>query len=246
MTTSIYKRTQNFLNKAKLIHNNKYDYSLVEYINAHIKIKIICPIHGTFIQSPRSHKNGSGCPNCSTINQSKRQTSNNKTFINESKIIHNNKYDYSLIEYKQSIKKVKIICPIHGIFKQSPHSHKNGSGCPKCSQENHLGCYNLTTLNRDPQLANNDATLYIIKHNHLYKVGITTLNVFQRFTKSIQVISELNNISLIESFTKEQEILSKYSQFKEKPKNWKYGGYNEFLNITTIQLNQILINYFIH
>lgn len=76
------------------------------------------------------------------------------------------------------------------------------------------------------------------------KIGITTQNTKKRFNLSIKIITELNNIPLIESFTKEQEILSKYFQFKEKPKNWKHGGINEFLNITTEQRNQIIIDYF--
>ena len=56
-------------------------------------------------------------------------------FIEESIKTHGNKYDYSLVEYKNTEEKVKIICPVHGVFEQSPKKHKKGQGCPKCSNE---------------------------------------------------------------------------------------------------------------
>lgn len=53
-------------------------------------------------------------------------------FINQSKTIHKNKYDYSLVTYKASKTNVDIICPIHGIFSQRPNDHLCGKGCPRC------------------------------------------------------------------------------------------------------------------
>jgi len=59
------RRTLNeFINIAKLIHGNKYDYSKVNYINSQTKIEIICPIHGSFWQYPTSHLVGKGCYRC--------------------------------------------------------------------------------------------------------------------------------------------------------------------------------------
>lgn len=59
---------------------------------------------------------------------------NTKFFIDKSNIIHNNKYNYSLVDYINAKSKVKIICNInkHGIFEQEPHSHLSGHGCPRC------------------------------------------------------------------------------------------------------------------
>lgn len=54
-------------------------------------------------------------------------------FIEKANKIHNNKYDYSLVDYKSSIDPVKIICKIHGEFMQLPTNHFNTHGCPKCS-----------------------------------------------------------------------------------------------------------------
>ena len=119
--------TELFILKARKIHGDKYDYSLVDYKNAITKVKIICPIHGEFKQKPTIHLSGRICPTCNTI--SKQPT---EKFILKSKNIHGDKYDYSLVDYKNAITKVKIICPIHGEFKQLPSNHLAYIGCPKC------------------------------------------------------------------------------------------------------------------
>lgn len=111
-------------------HNNKYDYSLTVYINEKTKIKIICPYHSVFEQTPNHHKQGDGCPKCGG---SEKLTT--EKFIERSKKIHYNKYDYSLVEYINSKSKVKLICPKHGVFKQSSDVHIiNKSGCPICNE----------------------------------------------------------------------------------------------------------------
>ena len=126
------KLTRNdFINKANLIHNNKYDYSKVKYVNNSTKVCIICPEHGEFWQTPRSHLIGQGCPLC---NGTFKLT--NQEFIEKANKIHNNKYDYSRVEYVNNCTKVCIICPEHGEFWQTPHHHLNGHGCSKCRNEN--------------------------------------------------------------------------------------------------------------
>lgn len=55
-------------------------------------------------------------------------------FIEEAKKIHGNKYDYSLVEYKNNSTKVKIICPKHGIFEQKPDAHIQNNGCYMCNE----------------------------------------------------------------------------------------------------------------
>ena len=56
-----------FIKKSQTIHSQKYDYQLVDYKNAHIKVKIICPEHGVFEQKPYVHLRGQGCPKCKSI-----------------------------------------------------------------------------------------------------------------------------------------------------------------------------------
>ena len=122
--------TEEFIQKSKQIHGDKYDYSKVDYINAYIKVNIICNIHGKFIQRPNDHLNNkSGCPLCAI----KFKSSSTDKFINKSKKIHNNKYDYSQTNYINSYTKICIICPEHYEFWQSPQSHLLGKGCLLCS-----------------------------------------------------------------------------------------------------------------
>jgi hypothetical protein len=119
-------RFNNFLEKANNVHNNKYDYSKANYVDINTKIIIICPTHGEFSKQPNNHLNGQGCPKCNNL----KDTLND--FIFKANKKHNNKYDYSLVEYFGTLIPISIICPEHGIFKQKPNSHLCGSGCPKC------------------------------------------------------------------------------------------------------------------
>lgn len=119
-----------FIEKAKKIHGNKYDYSKVEYINGRTKVKIICPEHGEFEQRPANHIVGAGCPKCHPL----KQPLTIEQFIEKSNIIHNFKYDYSKSIYINSSIKIEIICNKHGAFLQTPQNHLSGAGCPKCNQ----------------------------------------------------------------------------------------------------------------
>ncbi len=120
--------TQEFIEKAKIIHGDKYDYSKVNYVNTNTKVCIICPVHGEFMQSPNSHLRGAGCPFCS--GNIKRSAS---IFIEKALKIHGDKFDYSKVNYVNTNTKVCIICPIHGEFWQTPKVHLNGVGCAKCA-----------------------------------------------------------------------------------------------------------------
>lgn len=67
---------QEFIEKARLVHKNKYDYSLVEYVKSSEKVKIICPIHDVFLQKANNHIQGGGCPSCGTIDREKSKSVN--------------------------------------------------------------------------------------------------------------------------------------------------------------------------
>lgn len=120
--------TIEFIKNAKIIHGDKYDYSLVKYENRSKNIKIICPEHGVFEQMPYVHLRGSICYKCFA----KNKCESTEDFIIRSKKIHYDKYDYSLVDYKNVTSNVKIICPKHGIFLQTPSSHLRGYGCQIC------------------------------------------------------------------------------------------------------------------
>lgn len=131
MAITHIKTLQQFIIDANIVHNNTYDYSLVEYKNNKTKIKIICKIHGVFEQTPGHHTRGSGCCLCTNPHRIPLTT---EQFIIKANIKHNNKFDYSLCDYKNDLHKIKIICPLHGLFEQSPSSHLRGvGGCKICT-----------------------------------------------------------------------------------------------------------------
>jgi len=117
----------------ELIHNISYDYSLVEYVNNTTPVKIICKTHGVFEQEPKLHLRGNGCRACSYQIRGMNCRNTLDGFINKAKLVHNNKYDYSLVNYVNNRINIEILCKHHGIFKQLPNHHVNGSGCPTCS-----------------------------------------------------------------------------------------------------------------
>lgn len=118
---------EEFIEKAKKVHGDKYDYSKVEYKGNKTPVCIICPKHGEFWQKPNAHLNGEGCKKCYGNDALTREE-----FIKRAKEVHGDKYDYSKVEYKGARKKITIICPEHGEFKQLPFDHLGGHGCQKC------------------------------------------------------------------------------------------------------------------
>lgn len=130
---NITKSSKTFTRESNIVHKNKYSYKLASYKNSHSKLKILCPIHGIFKQTPANHLNGHGCPKCKAVNTGNIKRKSKLQFIKEAKRVHDGKYNYNLICYTNGhYDKIKISCPIHGIFKQTPHHHLNGRGCPKC------------------------------------------------------------------------------------------------------------------
>lgn len=127
--------TEEFVQKAKEKHNGKYDYSRVEYKDSKEKVCIICKEdgHGEFYQRPNDHIRGCGCPMCKSIAVGDRRRSSTEKFIRTVSELHNGKYDYSKVKYKNNTTRVCIICPTHGEFYQTPNSHLNGNGCSKCA-----------------------------------------------------------------------------------------------------------------
>lgn len=123
--------TEEFIERAKAVHGDKYDYSRVNYVDRNkTKVEIICPAHGSFWQLPGNHLAGKGCLKCSG-----RYQPTTEEFIERANQIHNSKYDYSKVDYKNAKTKVEIICPEHGSFWQTPYCHTvREQGCPICAR----------------------------------------------------------------------------------------------------------------
>ena len=142
------KKHNNFMKKGdeqlrNFIKNKWGDlYSLDKFVykGDREKVTLICPIHGDFSMTVNNLKNSNGCHKCTKENIYLMKYSgetNEDVFIEESKKIHGEKYDYSKVKYKHQHQKVCIICPEHGEFYQKPNNHLNGNGCPKCGQQYH-------------------------------------------------------------------------------------------------------------
>lgn len=118
---------QEFLRRATTRFNGKYDYSKVEWKGYKRKVCIICPEHGEVWQTPYLHLRTQGCLKCSGSYMDQ------DFFIEKATAIHNGKYDYSKVEYKNSKDPVCIVCPVHGEFWQKPNDHLMQHGCPVCN-----------------------------------------------------------------------------------------------------------------
>ena len=123
--------TEEFKKKAFEIHGDKYDYSDVEYTKKGTKVIIKCKIHGEFLQTPDCHLMGHGCQKCGIEKCKNALFSNLDEFIDKALLKHGDIYDYSEVEYVNSMDSVSIICKIHGEFLQTPNSHLQGQGCSK-------------------------------------------------------------------------------------------------------------------
>jgi hypothetical protein len=112
----------------KELYNNNYEYISIDRTLSKSKLIIKCQIHGIFKKDMYDHlKRHQGCSLCS-----KPSKLTQEMFINKSNEIHNNKYDYSISEYKNRTSKIKIKCIEHGIFEQLAGNHLQGQGCNKC------------------------------------------------------------------------------------------------------------------
>lgn len=193
------KLTQkNFIERSEILHNFKYDYSLVQYKNIKSKIVIICPTHGEFEQLPSSHLNKKGCLKCGRISRNSKSTLNTETFIKRSKLTHGNKYDYSFSIYEKCTKKVKIICPEHGLFEQTPTLHYK-CGCLQCGNK-------LTSFKNDnwiKKAKGRCGIFYIIKcwnkNEEFYKCGITFNSIEKRYNTNESMPYNYKIVNKIES-----------------------------------------------
>lgn len=118
-----------FIERAQLIHGNRYDYSEVNYINCMNKVTIICRIHGRFEQQANQHLKGINCLRCA--NENKRLTT--AQFIARAQAIHGDLFDYSLTNYVRTNIKVIITCrACNYTFNQTPREHYVVKGCYLC------------------------------------------------------------------------------------------------------------------
>lgn len=129
--------TEIFIKRAQERYGDRFDYSKTRYINCRTKVCIVCPEHGEFWIRPDGHLKGNGCPKCGYKKIGEKLRLTREQFIQKAEQLHGDKYDYSEVDYIDSFSPVKIICPNHGLFYQTPSAHIHlKEGCPQCSIEN--------------------------------------------------------------------------------------------------------------
>lgn len=251
------KSLDNFIEDANKAHDNFYDYSLVNYINARKKVEIICPTHGNFWQTPDTHLRPSGCMKCKNEKVGKLNALTKEKFIKKANVLHNNKYNYDLVNYKNEHSVLDIICPVHGKFKQKAANHFKSQGCKKCGNENTSkyqkekpnGWGLSTWVEKSKNAKSFDSfKFYLIEcwneDERFFKIGRTYSTVKHRFRYKTQLPYQYKIIKEIIGTAK--EIVKLELNMKELNKNYKYipklsfdGRYECYYKINTTDAEYI-------
>ena len=225
-------------------HGDKYDYSKVEYVNAHTEITIICKEHGEFRQKPHNHKTGSSCPSSpkkkrkkvqyseavlklrdeqkklrdeerlKKVEETKRQKY--PDIVAELKKIHGDKYDYSKVEYVDYGTPLTIICPKHGEYHQIFYHHRKGHGCPKCGNK----------ISSQKQTFSQEKVIASFKRVHGDKYDYSKVVYVRNYEKVIIICPEHGEFLQAPSGHKSGQGCVKCGH-KQRLKVWKKGKPNK-------------------
>lgn len=230
---STRSNTDEFIEKARKIHGDKYDYSKVQYSNVNGYVTVICDKHGEFKITPNNHLNSRGCKLCSFDANSAKRMLSQEEVIRRFRLKHDERYDYSMVQYNgDAHERLEILCKEHGKFMQSYANHNSGKGCPTCAKE-----FNPKLKSGFIKSANSKryASLYLIKCQNeteeFYKIGITTKSVKGRFSGISQLPYKYELLHLHCSdgesvWDLEKTLHMEYREFKYVPK-MKFGGMYE-------------------
>ena len=140
--------TETFVQKARTVHGEKYNYDEFVYKGANVAGLITCIEHGEkFSQIAQNHLKGStGCKQCPGPGGAKR-TAHGPDLIARGLAKYNNKYDYSLVgDIKTTRDNIDVICTVcqaedadYKPFSTSFNTHlkpDSSGGCPSCAQKN--------------------------------------------------------------------------------------------------------------
>ena len=214
----------------------KYDYSNLKYDNKSNKITLSCRKHGEFSTNLYHHLKGVDCKLCS-ISESIGNYISSEDFESKAKLVHGDKYDYSLVEYKGAKTKINIVCKQHGSFMQTPNDHLSGNGCQLCGLEK-MGYTRTAYINA---CKDSGSYLYVLhissEQEDFYKIGISK-DISARIRG---IVCESGYaVSLVYSYHDSAEVIfdlekylhRRYNKLKVKPKI-KFAGYTEcFSNIS--------------
>lgn len=130
MGEKIALTTSKFIERAKAVHGDRYDYSKVDYKRSNNPVTIICPIHGEFQQKPAAHLSGHGCNICNPP----KTLSSHEEFVAKMQTQHPNLEIIS--RYINSRSPITVRCKTHvHTFETTPKRLVAGQNCQKCYDE---------------------------------------------------------------------------------------------------------------
>jgi len=232
--------TKYFISRAQEIHGNRYDYQLVDYVNAHTPVTIICKKHGKFELTPNAHLRPRGCPVCGNeLRAQQEKTKSASRAINIATIKHNFKYGYHHVDRTLGVSvPVEIVCPRHGSFMQPLNSHKK-YGCKQCAAEDRFaGQYSLRAIKE--KFPDTMGLFYCLRcsinEESFLKFGITAKSVNERYSNhsGIQfVVSMEFGTTLLHARELEIYLRNEYSNYRYFP-TVKFPGYTECYDSTML------------
>lgn len=228
---------EEFVQRALLVHGTKYNYSLVEYCTARIRVKIICNTHGhVFEQTPYRHLAGNGCKLCANDKQAAHRQADKEHFVKRSVAQHGEGvFTYENVVYKNAKTQVTVTCKEHGDFPTYPDNHWLGAGCPDCSEAG---------------FSSNRAGILYVMHcdrDNMTKVGITNDQLIKRnkainksYGKDFTILKHYENSSGLLISNVETSLILHLRKLYKQP-SFKFDGYTEcFYDVDhTLLLNTI-------
>lgn len=175
-------------------------------------------------------------------------------FENMAKEVHGDKYDYSLVNYTGYENNVEIVCPIHGTFSQTPHTHIDNGGCQKCAiisrgkKRQDLDAFTLSQWRELSKTSKNFESykIYVIRlfndEESFIKIGRTFMkmkNRFRRMHYNIEVLKLFIFESADDAYNTENEIKRKLKVDRYTPIN-PFGGDKECYNLSILKDTNIL------
>ena len=230
------KTNEEFIRDARIIHGDKYDYSMSKYVNNKVKVAIVCKEHGVFYQKPNGHLDAKqGCPYCKRV---KNYTT--EEFVEIVNKIHNGFYDFSNVVYTNNRNKVEVRCPVHGIFHATPKVLMRGCGCSLCGDMNKK-IWNAKRVQRTRNITNRDGYCYIVnlfnEFESFCKVGSVSSGHLKkkryeqlRRKYNLRVLNEYE-LPFCDAFDMEDRILSKVERYIPKQ---KFQGYTECFSLSSM------------
>ena len=216
-----------FISKAIIKYGDKFGYDRVFFNRLADDVEILCNTHNEYFNINANNFLYSAkicCPLCIKDERELLKLTKTPDFITECEKVHKGIYDLSKVEYKGWMQPIEVICKEHGVWFPSAGNFQRGSGCPFC----------MKTSNR---YTNTPTKLYYIKYKGLYKLGITTKDVYSRYKSKDIPASDIQNLEILYEqlfdgghfpYKIEQKIRSVYNKYVYQGENiFKVTGNTE-------------------